>query len=245
MKNVLILVPFFILSLVASARRPVVLIITGGHSYDTTAFFNMFSRMHGIKYDKIMQPQANQAISEGKTMKYDVLVFYDMWQSISESEKQGYLLLCKSGKPMIFMHHALVSYQEWPEFEEIRGGKYFENTKNVHYKASELSTYRHDVWVDYRIENPDHPVSRGLEDFRLFDEVYGNYRVNKNSKPLLTTNHSESSRVVAWENRYMNSTILFIQPGHDSHAFSDQNFSRLMRQAIFYLAGKKSSQNNR
>jgi uncharacterized protein len=240
---------FFILLLflqvISPAKKPFVLVITGGHGYDTTAFFTMFDKMEGIRYEKILQPQANRKIAESKTSRYDVLVFYDMWQFISESEKQGYLQLGKSGKPMIFMHHSLVSYQEWPEFEEIRGGKYFENTKNAHYKASELSTYRHDVWVDYRIENPDHPVTRGLENFRLFDEVYGNYLVNKNAKTLLTTNHPESSPVVAWENRYLNSTILFIQPGHDSRAFSDQNFSRLIRQAIFYLAGKNSVQNSR
>jgi uncharacterized protein len=238
MKKILLFSLFLIIMLNTNGKRPLILVITGGHGYDSTAFFSMFNALDGIRYDHLVQPKANQAIANGKVKKYDVLVFYDMWQSVSESEKQGYYRLLESGKSMLFLHHALVSYQEWPEFEKIRGGKYLEKAPNEVKPASELSTYRHDVWVEVKIVNPEHPVTSSFRDFSLFDEVYGNYRIEKGVIPLLATNHPESTSLIGWENRYANSAIIYLQPGHDSHSFNNENYRKLLTQAIVYLSEK-------
>lgn len=216
-----------------------VLLVTGGHGFDTTRFFQLFDALDGIRYTAVQQPDANRMIARGEAASFDVLVFYDMWETISEEEKKGYLQLLDAGKPFLFMHHALVSYQNWPEFEKIVGGRYVEKNKAQPQPAAELSTYRHDVWVDIQVVDPKHPVTAGFSDFRLFDEVYGNYRVGAQVVPLLKTNHPESTPVIAWENRYRNARIVFLQPGHDANAYNDVSYRKLVRQAILYLAGKK------
>jgi uncharacterized protein len=224
----------FILPL--GAQNLSVLVIAGGHSFDTLAFQRMFDEMENIEYDFMLQPEANRFLVETEEFKYNVLIFYDMWRTIGEQEKSAYLRLCEKGVPMLFLHHALVSYQNWPEFEDIIGGKYVEPPKNEPVPKSELSTYRHDVWVNVRIPDPNHPVTRGMKDFLIFDEVYGNYRVGEKVKPLLTTDHPESTPVIAWENRYKNSRIIYLQPGHDKNAYADENYRRLISQTVRYLS---------
>ncbi len=210
-----------------------VMLITGGHSYDTLQFFQLFDAMEGIEYTHFQQPEANRKLVQGEAENYDVLVFYDMWREISLLEQQAYIELTKKGKPMLFLHHALVSYQEWPQFEKLIGGRYTEKRKGI--PESELSTYEHDVWV-YIQPAGKHPVTKGFGSLRFFDEVYGNYRVSEDVIPILTTNHPQSEKIIGWENRFNNSRIIYLQPGHDSRTYETEDYRRLLIQAIKYLA---------
>ena len=210
-----------------------VMLITGGHSYDTLQFFQLFDAMEGIEYTHFQQPEANRKLVQGEAENYDVLVFYDMWREISLPEQQAYIELTKKGKPMLFLHHALVSYREWPQFEKLIGGRYTEKRKGI--PESELSTYEHDVWV-YIQPAGKHPVTKGFGSLRFFDEVYGNYRVSEDVIPILTTNHPQSEKIIGWENRFNNSRIIYLQPGHDSRTYETEDYRRLLIQAIKYLA---------
>lgn len=210
-----------------------VMLITGGHSYDTLQFFQLFDAMEGIEYTHFKQPEANRKLLQGEAENYDVLVFYDMWREISLPEQQAYIELTKKGKPMLFLHHALVSYREWPQFEKLIGGRYTEKRKGI--PESELSTYEHDVWV-YIQPAGKHPVTKGFGSLRFFDEVYGNYRVSEDVIPILTTNHPQSEKIIGWENRFNNSRIIYLQPGHDSRTYETEDYRRLLIQAIKYLA---------
>lgn len=228
----------WILSSLNVNSQPVkVLLVTGGHSYDTIQFFQMFDSLNNIEYKHYSQPEANVVIVSGIASNYDVIVFYDMWKDISSAEKEAYLKLTGEGKPFLFLHHSLVSYQDWPEFEKIVGGRYIQKSPDIPLK--EQSTYRHDVWVDINIVDSQHFVTSGINKFRLFDEVYGNYRFSPEVIPLLKTNHPESSPVIGWINRYNSSVIVYLQPGHDHHAFESEPYRRLIGQAINYLANNK------
>jgi type 1 glutamine amidotransferase len=211
------------------------MLVTGGHEFDTIQFFDMFDALQGIEYEHFQQPKANHLIASGKTNDYDVLVFYDMWQSIGEFEKSAYLKLTTDGKPLLFLHHAIVSYQNWPEFEKILGGKYVEKARGV--PPDEQSNYEHDVWVYSKVENIT-PVTRGFGELRFFDEIYENVRISDNVVPLLKTRHPKSMEIIAWENRFNNSKIVYIQPGHDYRTFGDESYRKLLSQAIHYLAEK-------
>lgn len=238
MRNTLIFV-WVIFSLnILTAQNSSVLVVAGGHSFDTTAFFQMMDKIPDIGYDFMLQPEANRYLASCDTIPYGLLVFYDMWEPLNNEETDAYLKLTKSGKPMLFLHHALVSYQQWPEFEKIIGGKYVQDMKNGQSKPSELSTYKHDVWINVKICDPQHPVTSGMDNFRIFDEVYGNYRVGEQVTPILKTDHPESTEIIGWENRYNRSTIIYLQPGHDKKTYEDDNYLRLLKQSVKYLLNK-------
>lgn len=234
MRNVYIILVLIVFSATLKAQSVDIMLITGGHSFDTTRFFQLFDRMPNIKYEHFQQPEANSAIAKGKAKEFDVLVFYDMWQSVSDSEKQAYINLTKKGKPMLFLHHSLVSYQDWPEFEKLIGGKYIQ--KNPAIPEDEQSTYEHDVWV-YMHAMRNHPVTKGFKMIKLFDEVYGNTRISDDVLPLFKTNHPKSSRVIGWENKFNSSRIVYLQPGHDYRAYESEDYRQLLEQTIKYLAG--------
>jgi alpha-L-fucosidase 2 len=213
------------------APKPHLLIVTGGHGFEKVPFYNMMDSLGNFSYDKIEQPKANELIASPKIGKYDAIVFYDMNDSITAPQKQAYLQALQKGKAMIFLHHALVSYQNWDTFQQIIGGKYYAKATLVNGDTLK-SSYQHDVVIPVKIENREHPVTRGLTDFEIFDEVYGNFGTQPTIRPLLSTTHSGSSKYIAWTNPFGQSEVLFIQLGHGPEAFGNPNYRKLLRQGI-------------
>ena len=208
------------------------MLVTGGHSYDTLQFFQLFDQMPEIEYGHFEQPNANRAIANGVANNFDVLVFYDMWNTITREQKAAYIRLTKQGKPFLFLHHSLASYQNWRAFEDIIGGRYVQENRKV--PEAEWSESEHDMWVYCTIENYT-PVTAGFSELRFFDEVYNNIRISENVRPLLRTRHPKSAEYVAWENRYNASTIVYIQAGHDRRTYENDDYRKLLLQAIQYL----------
>lgn len=236
MKRILLLLTFLISGYLINAQVIKVMLVTGGHEFDTVEFFQLFDDIEGIEYVHFQQPKANEELVKNLAKDFDVLVFYDMWKTISESEKKAYIKLTKQGMPFLFLHHSIASYQKWPEFEKIIGGKYFENDKKV---PKELfSTYEHDVWVYSKVVKYT-PVTKGFKELRFFDEIYGNVRISDDVIPLLKTKHPKSMNIIAWENRYNASKIVYLQSGHDKRTYVEADYRKLVSQAITYLAISK------
>jgi type 1 glutamine amidotransferase len=141
--------------------------------------------------------------------------------------------LLKLGKGLVFLHHSLASYQGWDEYKTIVGGKYHEG------QGSPLSsTYKHDVTFPVIVKDPAHAITKGITDFEVLDEAYGNTEVMPGVKVLLTTNHPLSSQIIGWTHTRENSRIVYIQPGHDQHSWNNPSYQKILRQAIAFVAEK-------
>ena len=185
----------------------------------------------------MMQPQANALIASSEVNRYDVLVFYDMIDSILPVQKQAYINLLKNGKAMIFLHHSLVSYQKWPEFIKIVGGQYHTNALIINGDTLRAN-YEHDVIIPVKVEDKSHPVTRGIDDFEILDEVYGGCEILPTVKPLLSTTQPKSMSYVAWINHYGKSEVIYIQLGHGPSAYSNTNYRKLIQLAIEWSAAR-------
>lgn len=218
-----------------TSQKIKVLVITGGHGFEHASFYNVFNAIQDIAYDTLVQPQANELIASSNVNQYDVLVFYDLVDSLTLPQQRAYINLLNQGKAMIFLHHSLVSYQNWPEFIKIVGGQY--RTSPVVVNGDTLrANYEHDVTIPVKVEDKQHPVTRGITDFEIVDEVYGGVEILPTVKPLLGTTQSKSMRYVAWINHYGNSDVLYIQLGHGPTAYSNANYQKLIQQAIEWSA---------
>lgn len=219
----------------AQQQKIRVLVISGGHGFKHEPFYDVFNSIPSITYDTLVQPKANALIASPEVNKYDVLVFYDMFDSIAPAQQEAYVSLLNKGTSMIFLHHSLVSYQNWPEFIHIVGGQY--HTQPVVVNGDTLKTsYEHDVNIPVKVENKKHPVTRGISDFDIVDEVYSGVEILPQVKPLLSTTHPKSMRYLAWINHYGNSDVLYIQLGHGPSGYSNPNYRKLIQQAIEWSA---------
>jgi type 1 glutamine amidotransferase len=69
--------------------------------------------------------------------KYDVVVFYHMWQTITDEQAEIFADCIRQGKPLVVLHHSICAYDDWPEYMNIIGGKYFHKPDN--YKWERIS----------------------------------------------------------------------------------------------------------
>jgi uncharacterized protein len=231
--SLLILGILLISSVSVSAKKLNILIVTGGHDFDRKSFFEMFNSFPDISYTELKHPEANLQLGTIDPKTFDAVVFYDMPKSISDAEKASYFILLKLSKGLVFLHHSLCSYQQWDEYRDIVGGKYHEEKNTV-----QTSTYQHDVTFTVKIARPKNPVTKGIKDFEILDEVYGNTEVLPGVTPLLTANHPQSSKTIGWTHKVENSCIVYIQPGHDKNGYFNPNYQKLVKQAIAFVAIK-------
>jgi len=99
------------------------------------------------------------------------------------------------------------------------------------------STWDHDQEVKIDIVDKEHPITKGIEPFTIHDEVYGGYWVSPDAKILLTTDHPKNKPgQIAWVTKYGNSPVAYLMLGHDSQAWKNPSYPKLLRQAIQWAA---------
>ncbi len=222
-----------------NASKPVrVLIVTGGHDFEREPFFEMFKSFEGITFEEVQHPNAHARLTPEASRGYDVVVLYDMWQPISEESQAAFVKTLRNGKGLVALHHSLASYQLWDEYRNIIGGKWYTEKWKQNGVERPPSTFQHDVQFKVHIVDSKHPVTRGIQDFNIRDETYGNFEVLPKVKPLLTTDEPTSNRVIAWAHTYGRSRVVYIQLGHDHYAYENPSYRRLVLQAIRWVAGR-------
>lgn len=228
--------------LVASAedsavQRPIrTLIITGGHGFEQQPFFDVFKSNPGISFVHAAHAKTNATAWErDDILNHDVVVLYDMPRTITDAQKAKFLSIFDKGIGLVVLHHALVSYQDWRDYERIIGGRYPENPAKAGVVTTEVG-YEHDVDVPVKIVAKEHPISSGLSDFVIHDEIYWGFRVGKDVRPLVTTTHPKSGKPLAWTRAEGKSRVVYIQLGHGPSAYQNPNYRRLLAQSIRWAA---------
>lgn len=227
----------FLATLSQTVAAPIrVLLVTGGHDYDTNEFHALFKADPGIRVNAVTHPNAQRWFKPDRAKDYDVLVSYDMWSAITEEAKADLLRLVRDGKGFLALHHCLASYPDWEDYARLIGGKYHLKPWTQDGQAKPGSTYKHDVLMPVQVVASDHPVTRGVKDFTIHDEVYGGFEVKPDVTPLLRTTHPESGPVIAWARQEAQGRVVYLQLGHDRLAYQNPAYRKLIGQAIRYVA---------
>lgn len=213
-----------------------VVVVTGGHDFEKEPFFQVFKDNPDITYLAVEHPNAQALFKADAAKTYDVLVFYDMHQEITDEAKADLVARLKDGKGLVVLHHAVADYQKWPEYEKIIGAKYYLEKTVVNGVEKARSAYKHGMHFTLHVADPAHPVTKGVKDFEILDETYKWFDVAKDVQPLLTTDEPESNHIVAWAKTYENARVVYMQSGHDHFAYENPNFRQVLRQAINWTA---------
>jgi len=210
-----------------------ILVVTGGHTYDKPSFNEMLNSLgKDISSEVVEFPAAYEQFLPENRGKYDVLVFYHMWQKSTPEQEKIFADCIREGKPLVVLHHSICAFDEWPEYWNIIGGKYFHKPTVVDGKEYAPCSYIHDIHFTANIVDKKHPVTKGVKDFEIFDETYKGYYIAQGAEPLLTTTEKSSNSVIGWTWQYGKARVVTLQSGHDTPTFQNENFRRLLKQSI-------------
>lgn len=220
------------------AKKANVLVITGGHGFEREPFFQMFKDNPDIAFTAAEHAKGGATAWERDDLtNFNAVVLYDMVPAISEAQKEKFLSLFKRGTGLVVLHHALASFQAWPEYERIIGGLY-PLAKKGQPASSVPSGYQHGVDLTVTVADKVHPITTGLSDFSIHDEIYWGYRVGADVHPLLTTPHPKSGNPLMWTRLEGQSRVVYLQLGHDHAAYENPAFRQLVARSIAWAASR-------
>ena len=238
MKYLLSIIVFCFVTFVTNGAdlpaKPIrILVITGGHGYKVEQFNQMLAGLgENITFEIAELPAAYEMFLPENRSKYDVLVFYHMWQKITGEQAKIFADCISDGKPVVALHHSICAYDDWPEYWNIIGGKYFHKPTTFNGKEYQPCSYIHDLHFKVNVADSKNPVTKGISDFDIFDETYKGYYVEEGVTPLLTTTEPSSTPLIGWSKKYGKARVVVLQSGHDVPTFENPNFRKLLRQSI-------------
>jgi type 1 glutamine amidotransferase len=125
------------------------------------------------------------------------------------------------------------AYPQWRRYPRITGARYFLQETDDH----RGSTYKHDLDLNVHIEDTSHPITRGMSDFKIHDEGYKYCGFEDDNHVLLTTIHPDCDKTVGWVRNVGQAKVCGLMLGHDSKAYENPNFRKLVVRAIRWTAG--------
>ncbi len=222
------------MSALPRSDKPSVAIVTGGHPYDVPGFYTLFRSLPDANC--YIQHTEDFVSDAGKVREdYDVVLFYNMPAGEPPTKAPGYegrvrkafRRLGKTGQGIFLLHHAILTYRDWPFWSEMVG-----------IPDREIESYHHDEKLAIQIEDLDHPITQGLPAWDMIDETYVMAEPDAASRVLLTVNHPKSTRAIAWTRSFGGARVFCLQSGHDNQTYTDRYFREVVRRGIQWCAGK-------
>lgn len=222
-----------------AAEKIRVLVMTGGHGFSAEPFFRIFSENPQIEFTTIAHgKESADGWDRADLSAVDVVVLYDMPKAFTPTQRERMLALFPRGVGLLVLHHALVSVHGWAEYERIIGGIY--PTGGSQSNDAPAVGYRHDVDIPV-VVNPDHPLTAGLGNFTVHDEIYWGYRVGSDVTPLLTTTNAESGNPIAWCRTEQRSRVVYVQLGHGPTCFENSHYRDVIARSLRWTAQRTAA----
>lgn len=222
-----------------------VALITGGHGFEEKPFLEVFQGFRDLEVKHIALDSKDGFLESADAKNYDVFVLYNMSAKIPESQRKSFLESMERGAGFVVLHHAIANYPDWPEYAGLIGGKYFLEAMEWQGAKHEKSEYTHDIEMPVHVEDAAHPITKGLSDFTIHDEVYRKWLFYPDSHLLLSSGHPLSDKAIGWTRVHGAAKLCFLQLGHGPEAHANPNFRTLVERAILWSAGRLKEESKR
>ncbi len=222
----------------AAPEKIKVVVVTGSHDFERDAFFTLFDGYDDIESVEAQQNDHSELFENITGWDYDVIVLYNMTQTISPRRRENFKTLLRDrGVGLVALHHAEAAFGTWDEYRQIIGARYPLMDQVIDGVSFPAGTYRHDVDLTVHVVDPAHPITRGMQDFDIHDETYKGTWFAPDNHVLLTLDHPTSDKTIGWTRTYGKARVCTLQGGHDAQAYANIYYRALVARAIRWTAG--------
>ena len=223
----------------APAEKPRALVVTGGHGFDEQKFGQTFKRCTDMEVNFIAHKKFLSMLKDGSAAEADVFVMFNHGTKIDKKARKAFKKALKNGTGLVVLHHAIIGYPGWPGYCNITGGRYFHNKRDWKGQTYEPSSFKHDVDMPVNVTDTDHPITRGIGDFKIHDETYAGMWVDPDNTVLLTTDHPKADRELGWAKTWKKARVVYIQPGHGPTVYGREPYQKLVARSMRWTARMK------
>jgi type 1 glutamine amidotransferase len=172
--------------------------------------------------------------SETALKAYDVIVFTIFSRRVAMlpgQAQENLLNFVKGGKGFFVQHLASASFAKWDEFGKLCGRKWVMGTSGHGPRAV----------FKAEIANKEHPITAGLEDFDVDDELYAKLQGSGDINVLVTADSdwSKKTEPLVFTLSYGKGRVVHNAFGHDRKALMTPNVQKIIARGVEWAATGK------
>ena len=219
------------------------LILSGGVAHDFARTSPMLADVLGEAGIQSEIHEEFAVVEDGSILSFDMLTlncvrwtcsqpqviptWREKWHfELSEEARQGFLTFLNQGKGLLALHCATICFDDWTEYRKILGGWWdWEHSGHAPFQRHSLS-----------VQTDKHPITEGIRDFEIDDELYTNPVTADSISPLIEGEWEGKRHPILWLHEYGKARICYSALGHGPEAFEHTvNRMLLQRGALWVL----------
>ena len=220
-----------------------VLILSGGqrehHGYREQALY-LAGLLENTRRFQVTITEDAAIVETPALARYDLMILTadrrDPEFKFSPGQQSAILDYVRSGHGFVSLHAADNAAPDWsPEWKQMLGGVY------SHVGLPDGKAIKGHYTV--KVADPSSPITQGMNDFELDDELYANMQMLPDVKPLLTIDHLGKTWPVAWTWAYGSGRVFHISLGHRDFGpdkpdpLTDPNLSQIILRGVEFVVG--------
>ena len=251
--------------------------VTRGHPFARDPFFDIFDSNPEIEYSHVEHPAAQLMYTPKVAENFDCYVMYDMpgidfqpggppnFIDPPQFYKDGMMEMFEEGFPLVILHHCAAAWGGWPEWAEICGAQFL--YKPMKSRGIDKPDSGYIIDVPHKVRSVmEHPITEGVEEFDIVDEVYLWEVFEEDVIPLFRSNypftqenfysaelalrgdinsnegwsHDAGSDYVGWIKTYKNSPIVYLQFGDGPATYENETYRKILSKAIKWASSDEA-----
>ncbi len=164
--------------------------------------------------------------------RYDGLLIYANWDSISKPQERALLDYVASGHGVIPVHCASYCFRNSAEYvDKVVGGQFWRHKMDT---------------IQTRFTQPNSPITAGLPSFRAYDETYLHTHLQPDNNVLAvreimaaqaTDKPGSKEEPYTWTRSYGKGRVFYTAYGHDERTWGQPGFQQLLERGILWAVG--------
>lgn len=207
-----------------------ILYTAGGSWHDYLSVATVLRRFLEVRHEYHVTYTEDYSVFTRSLDEYDVIIMNGMPASLAEEELSGFLNAVKKGKPVLGFHAATAAFSA----DTVKREAYSEVIGAVFAGHPPIYTF------SVEIKEPDHPVTKNIGSFEIYDEMYFFKQPQEGSTVLIEAEHEGKRTATAWIREYGEGKIFYTSLGHGVGAATNRYFQQLLLNALEWLTEDSS-----
>lgn len=215
------------------------LVLSGGVAHDYAATSPMLADiLSEVGIDSEIHEDFD-VVEDGTLLNFDMLTLNcarwtcdqtpdrrDEWHfELSQASREGFLDFLAQRKGLLALHCATICFDDWPEYRKVLGAWWeWGYSGHAPYQEHEM-----------QIRNKTHPITAGLHDFILMDELYTDPKTFDAIEPLITADWEGKPHPMLWVREYDNARVCYCAPGHGIETFGNPAYQKLLQRCALWV----------
>ena len=162
-----------------------------------------------------------EILASGKLDTCDVCILCATIGELADEQEQSIVDFVEKGKGLFALHSATVVDEKHTKYIDLIGGIFIHHS---HY---------HEFPV--KIEDKKHPITSGVDDFKISDELYVLDREPAGAHILATALWEDKVQPLLYTKSYGKGKVLYNAMGHDQASYENPAFQKLMIQGLKWI----------